>query len=321
MLSAVLHVEDDPALTELVELQFESFGFRGTTVVAETLDDARHVLDERARKCEPLDLVISDMNLPDGSGLDVVRCVRASPAWRHTPVLILSGDLDPKKVGRAYALGANAYVNKAPRGRTLGDVVRSLYDHWGRDAIPPAGPAPFEQTLVRASLIRARHAAVYQRLAERFSGNRSESAFWLGRAIGESNLTNLFAFLRQHGSSHAMPDALRDEVHRMQEVTEAQLTEVERRLDDRSLAREDAYRDVLELLASVDIDVLARTISCLFPVVPSAMTALRDFFVGTIADVTAWIDLHTLDPAVRARSAQLRIGANELAAATDELAR
>lgn len=316
MLSAVLHVEDDPALAELVHLQFEALGFRGTGVIADTVEAARRILDERARAGERLDLIISDMNLPDGSGLDVVRYVRASPAWEHTPVLILSGDLDPKKVGRAYALGANAYVDKAPRGRTLGDVIRSLYEHWGRDAVAPAGPTSYDRTLVRASMIRARHAGVYQRLAERFSDSRSEAAFWLGRAVGESNLTNLFAFLRHHGSYRELPDELHDELHRMQDATDAQLAATEQRLDDPSLTRDDAYRHVVDLLASIDIELLSRAMSRLFPIVPVAMTALRDFCVSTIGDITAWIDLHTLDIGVRARTADLRIGANQLAEMT-----
>ncbi|NVB77983.1 MAG: response regulator [Kofleriaceae bacterium] len=319
MLSAVLHVEDDPALTSLVERQFEKLGFQGTTVVADTVEAAQRVLDERSNAGEPLDLIISDMNLPDGSGLDVVRRVRASPTWAHTPVLILSGDLDPKKVGRAYALGANAYVDKAPPGRALGDVVRALYDHWGRDVVPPGGASPFEQTLVRASVIRARHAAVYQRLAERFSDNRSESAFWLGRAVNESNVINLIAFLRRHGSQRELSDDLQDEIQRMQERTEAQLDRVEKVVGDPSLTRDQAYRLVVDLLACVNATLLARAISHMFPVAPVAMMALRDFFVGGIADVTAWIDLHTLDTVVRARTAELRIGANHLAEATGAL--
>src|SRR4051794_14565500 len=122
MISTILHLEDDVDLRELVRLLFESFGFRGKHVAVGTLAAAVKVLDDAERQAGSLDLIISDMNLPDGTGLDLVRYVRASPVWKSTPMLILSGDVDRTKVQRAYALGADAYVDKACPGRLLADV-------------------------------------------------------------------------------------------------------------------------------------------------------------------------------------------------------
>ncbi|HEU4613844.1 MAG TPA: response regulator, partial [Kofleriaceae bacterium] len=119
-------------------MSFRGFGFRGELAIADSVAEAERMLDDAARSSSNrFDLIISDMHLPDGTGLDVVRHVRATPAWKTTPVLILSSDVDPKRVGRAYALGANAYVDKSPRGRTLRDVVKSLYQHWTKDVLIP----------------------------------------------------------------------------------------------------------------------------------------------------------------------------------------
>ena len=316
MLSTVLHVEDDPALTEIVEMQFQRFGFLGTTVSVDTVSKAEQTLDNRARDGGTFDLIISDMNLPDGTGLDVVRHVRASPVWEQTPILILSGDLDPKKIGRAYALGANAYVNKSPPGRALDDVVAALYDHWAKDVVTAVAPDRVTRTLARASSIRARHAQIYQRLAELFGDNRSESAFWLSRALVESNLTNLLAFLRQQRATRHLPDDFLDEVGEMQKRTEGELSVMEYAVEKSTLQRREAYEHLLELLSTVDVDVIARSYSYLFPVMPTAMNALRDFMIGTIDDVTAWIDLHSVEPTLRARTAQLRASSNLLAGST-----
>src|SRR6187551_3076064 len=99
MLSAILHVEDDASLRALVDLSFEGFGFHGRTVSAESVAEAVIQLDDAEADHDMFDLVISDMNLPDGTGLDVVRYVRASDTWRFTPILILSSDADPKRIG------------------------------------------------------------------------------------------------------------------------------------------------------------------------------------------------------------------------------
>src|SRR3954471_17863236 len=119
----ILHVEDDLMLRSLVSLTFQNLGFRGKTVFATTIGQGERQLDKAAQEGRRFDLIISDMHLPDGKGLDLVRYVRASPMWRTTPTLILSGDANPQLVGRAYALGANAYIDKAPPNRSVCDVV------------------------------------------------------------------------------------------------------------------------------------------------------------------------------------------------------
>jgi CheY-like chemotaxis protein len=117
----VLHLEDDPDLGAIINLTFSSLGFHVRTVTATTLLEGQNILSAAERSGKRFELIISDMNLPDGSGLDFVRHVRANPLWKTTPMLILSGDVDPKKVGRAYALGANAYV---PSRRRAAHSVR-----------------------------------------------------------------------------------------------------------------------------------------------------------------------------------------------------
>jgi two-component system response regulator len=308
MASVILHVEDDEALRDLVQLAFESYGFRGTTMTCSTVAAAIERLDHAARNGTRLDLVITDMNLPDGSGLEVVRHVRSSPTWKTTPVLVLSSDLNPSLVGRAYALGANAYIDKSPVGRSLSQVTRSLYEHWGKDVVFPS-PVEIDriQQLVAATIAsRSRHAQLYEHIADRFSQSPSESAFWLGRALAESNVINLLAFLRQRLVDHDLPDDVTDELEHMHEDLAKALSATEHAVEQMSTSHLDAYGHVLDLVLATNVDVLARSISHLFPSMPVAMKALRDFFAGTFEDIAAWIDLHTKDPKLRERAARLR---------------
>ena len=78
-------------------------------------------------------------------------------------------------------------------------------------------------------------------------------------------------------------------------------------------SRTEAYRCVVELVSQVDTDVLARTIRHLFPLHPVVVEALRDLFLGVIADVTAWVDLHTSDVTLRHETERLRSGAARVA--------
>ncbi len=72
---AILHVEDDSA--------FSRFGFNGDMMNAGSLSAAVNLLDDRARDKKPLSLIISDMQLPDGTGLDVIREVKKHPIWKY----------------------------------------------------------------------------------------------------------------------------------------------------------------------------------------------------------------------------------------------
>lgn len=308
MVFEILHVEDDDAVRAIVQLSFSGFGFHGETVCAESVARAMAVLEERAENAETFDLIISDMNLPDGTGLDVVRYVRSTPIWRATPILILSSDVNPKRVGRAYALGANAYVDKSPPGRSLNQVMRSLYEHWTKDAIlpPPTKSDRFQKFITESIQIRTRHAELYERIASTFPNSPTESAFWMSRSLAESNLINLIGFLRDQLEDRALPDDIFDELENMQSNTERVLGSAERALDGGPINRKEAYRRVIELVSSTDIDLLAKSISHLFPVMPMAMDALRYFLISTLDDVSSWIELHCDDPQLRERAGDLR---------------
>ena len=302
----ILHVEDDVALAELVKLAFEGFGFRGTNINAESVAEAAQVLDDALLRGERIDLIISDMNLPDGSGLDVVRRVRGHPVWEHTPILILSGDADPTKVGRAYALGANSYVAKAPRGRSMAGVVKTLYDHWLSDVILPANPQldRTQRFLSVAVKTRSRCAAFYMRMVERFGDSPSDVAFWLSRAVSEANFANLLTFLQRQLGKRTLPSELLDEIEPIQADTERRLEAIEPENAPSIATRDDAYRRTLDLMScfSFNLQSLARLLVHLFPVAPMVMEALRDFLARNLDEVAGWVDVHTCEPELHRQS-------------------
>ncbi len=309
MLSEILHVEDDASLRALVDLSFEGFGFHGKTVTAQSVAEAVEDLDDAEAAGETFDLIICDMNLPDGTGLDVVRYVRASDTWRSTPVLILSSDTDARRVGRAYALGANAYVDKSAPGRTLIQVLRSLYDHWAKDVLipQPLPPDRIQRYIAQAMVVRAQYAQMFQRIGAMFVDDPAETAFWLSRALYESNLINLLKFLHNKLEARELTENMLDGFERMQQAEEKTLGTAEGAVQNgRVLTRDEAYMVLLDIMLSVNVDLLAQTISHLFPVMPVAMDALRGFFLGNVAEVVAWLDAHATDPLVIERLASLR---------------
>jgi two-component system chemotaxis response regulator CheY len=58
------------------------------------------------------DLVVTDINMPDINGLELVRFIRHSPAYANVPVVLISTQSSEKDRERGLRLGANAYLVK-----------------------------------------------------------------------------------------------------------------------------------------------------------------------------------------------------------------
>ncbi len=115
----LLLVEDDPDLLEVLRLTFEMEGFR---LVLAT--DGEQALD-KAKRHAP-DLVILDVMLPKLDGIEVCRQLRAEPAFRRLPILMLTAKSEESDVVLGLGMGADDYLSKPARPRELVARVRSL---------------------------------------------------------------------------------------------------------------------------------------------------------------------------------------------------
>ena len=80
----LLVVDDEPLMTEILSLQMTKHGFR--TVTADCVSEALKIIDAGET---PIDIILTDMNMPQGDGIDLARAL----CDRHLdiPVLIASG--------------------------------------------------------------------------------------------------------------------------------------------------------------------------------------------------------------------------------------
>lgn len=65
-----------------------------------------------ALNSDTVSAVITDIHLPEMSGLELVTRIRQDPRFHSLPVVVLSADADPSTPARALSLGANAYFAK-----------------------------------------------------------------------------------------------------------------------------------------------------------------------------------------------------------------
>ena len=97
----LLVIDDEPHIGLLLRPHLERLGYRVS--LARTLAEARSALDDRRA---PLDALLLDLHLPDGSGLDLLRELRGAGATRRLPVIVLTAEGDERVLGEAEQLGA-----------------------------------------------------------------------------------------------------------------------------------------------------------------------------------------------------------------------
>jgi len=61
---------------------------------------------------EPIDLVLTDLNMPNLDGFGLIRAVRAVPSMAILPVIVLTSKEDPVSMRAALDAGANIYLHK-----------------------------------------------------------------------------------------------------------------------------------------------------------------------------------------------------------------
>ncbi|MBY6071800.1 response regulator [Marinobacter salsuginis] len=100
-----LILEDDDLVSELLETVVAGIYPGAQVKIAETLGEAYELVSATA-----FDLFITDWNLPDGAGLDLVKKVRKTNA--EVPIVMVSGRSDRDSVLKAAHFGINGYMTK-----------------------------------------------------------------------------------------------------------------------------------------------------------------------------------------------------------------
>ncbi len=113
----MLLVDDDPSMLKLVRLMVErSFPDQVSVEVAEDPRIARQMIEQ-----SPVDIVITDMEMPGVHGLEIVRCAKRRNAY--TQVLMLTGQSTVDSLLDAMELGATDYLLKPLNKEELVSVL------------------------------------------------------------------------------------------------------------------------------------------------------------------------------------------------------
>ena len=104
----VLVVDDSAAIRKILQRVLRQTGMDIHTI--HEAGDGQEAVE--LLKLHKPALILTDINMPKMDGLQLLAAVKASDAWRHIPVVMITTEGGEAKVGEAVRLGAAGYVRK-----------------------------------------------------------------------------------------------------------------------------------------------------------------------------------------------------------------
>ena len=119
MAASILAVDDSASMRQMVSFTLKGAGYD----VVEAADGAQ-ALD--IAKSRAVNLVITDVNMPNMDGISLIRELRSLPSYRFTPLLMLTTESSPEKKQQGRAAGATGWVVKPFNPEQLLSTVKKV---------------------------------------------------------------------------------------------------------------------------------------------------------------------------------------------------
>lgn len=116
-----LVVDDFSTMRRIVRNLLKELGF---TNVDEAEDGVAALAKLRSEK---FDFVVSDWNMPNMTGIDLLRSIRGDESLKHLPVLMITAEARKENIVEAARAGASGYVVKPFTAATLDEKLNKIF--------------------------------------------------------------------------------------------------------------------------------------------------------------------------------------------------
>jgi len=140
----IIMIEDDEGHARLIERNIRRSGVNNEIVPFSNGTDAvRYLFGSEgtglAHKGRAL-LILLDLNLPDMSGIEILRRIKDSNHLKAAPVVVLTTTDDSDEIKRCYEFGCNVYITKPVNYESFANAIRQLGLFFSVIQVPPAIP-------------------------------------------------------------------------------------------------------------------------------------------------------------------------------------
>jgi DNA-binding response OmpR family regulator len=138
----IIMIEDDEGHARLIERNIRRSGVNNEIIPFTNGTDAIKYLfgadgsgiDHKGRAL----LILLDLNLPDTTGIEILKQVKENKFLKSAPVVILTTTDDSQEIKRCYELGCNVYITKPVNYESFANAIRQLGLFFSVIQVPPA---------------------------------------------------------------------------------------------------------------------------------------------------------------------------------------
>ncbi len=138
----IIMIEDDEGHARLIERNIRRSGVNneilpfvnGTEAIKYLFGGDGTGLGHKGRAL----LILLDLNLPDMTGIDILRQIKQNKYLKSSPVVVLTTTDDSQEIKRCYELGCNVYIIKPVNYDSFANAIRQLGLFFSVIQVPPA---------------------------------------------------------------------------------------------------------------------------------------------------------------------------------------
>jgi two-component system chemotaxis response regulator CheY len=118
----ILVVDDFPTMRKIVKSVLKQIGYNNISEA----EDGQLAL-EYLRANGNIDFVVSDWNMPNMTGIELLKSVRADPKLKSIPFLMVTAEADKDNIVEAVKSGVNNYIVKPFNAATMKEKIEKIF--------------------------------------------------------------------------------------------------------------------------------------------------------------------------------------------------
>lgn len=116
-----LVVDDFSTMRRIVRNLLKELGFSNVQEAKDGVDALNKL------RSDQFDFVVSDWNMPNMTGIELLRAIRGDAALKHLPVLMVTAEAKKENIIEAAQAGASGYVVKPFTAATLDEKLKKIF--------------------------------------------------------------------------------------------------------------------------------------------------------------------------------------------------
>lgn len=119
MSKTILTVDDSSSIRQMVKFTLQQAGY-------DVIEAADGVLGLETAKSQQADLIVTDLNMPNMNGIELIQNLRTLPNYKFTPILMLTTESDDSKKMAGKQAGATGWIVKPFNPEQLISVIKRV---------------------------------------------------------------------------------------------------------------------------------------------------------------------------------------------------